>query len=54
MRFYLTNSHYDGPMGRIIFIALVLAAGVDAYMFDGKYLNHAAMMVATILRHFGM
>ena len=41
-------------MGRIIFIALVLAAGVDAYIFDGKYMNHAAMMVGTILHHFGM
>ena len=41
-------------MGRIIFIALVLAAGIDAYRFDGKYMTHAAKMVSSILHHFGI
>jgi hypothetical protein len=41
-------------MARAIFIVLVLAAGFDAYMLGGKYMNHAAMMVATILHHFGV
>jgi hypothetical protein len=41
-------------MGRILIIALVLAAGVDAYKFDGRYAAQFAQLAASILHHFGI
>jgi hypothetical protein len=36
-----------------VFILLVLAAGFDAYVYDGKYANVAAQIVRSALLHFG-
>ena len=44
----------DGPMARIIFIVLVLAAGFDAYMLGAKYTSAAVGMATSILHHFGI
>jgi hypothetical protein len=53
-RIFLANTHYDSPMGRIISIALVLAAGFDTFMYGGKYTYAAVMVGISFLRHFGI
>jgi hypothetical protein len=41
-------------MARVYFILLAIAAGYDAYTFDGKYLNAAVAIMRSTLRHFGI
>jgi hypothetical protein len=41
-------------MARVVLFLLAIAAGYDAYTFDGKYLNAAVAIMRSTLLHFGI